>query len=118
VLADGTGTTRIFEGDIVGLVDFEENAKVLAKATRERTPAFIPVELLIDNHVTLPFVERVDHDINMSDLTDAERRRYRYEEIIRGENKCIVRVNLGIAHGATSWTQTSGSGYQETPLVL
>ncbi|KAI2502285.1 [histone H3]-lysine4 N-trimethyltransferase SETD1 [Fragilaria crotonensis] len=105
LLPDGVTSSassgRIVEGDVVGLVDYEHHATKLYQALRERTPGFIPVDLLIDRSSILPFLECVDNtDIDVSALTENERKRFRYEQIIRGIDKVTVRVNLGISYGS------------------
>ena len=115
VLSEGGPSTRIVEGDIVGLVDHERYAAKLKQAAKQRTAGYIPVELLIDGISMLPFLERVDDDVDISKLTENERKRHRYEDIIRGKNKVIVRVNLGITFGAKA--SSGPAETEDTPLV-
>ena len=99
VLADAAVSARILEGDVVGLVNYQHHAAKLRHAMRNRAAGFMPVDLLIDRSSILPFLQCIDKDVDVSAFTENERKRFRYEQTIRGKNKVTVRVNLGISYG-------------------
>jgi histone-lysine N-methyltransferase SETD1 len=97
-MSQSGATSRVLEGDIVGIVDHEKSHARLRQARKLRTSkGFIPIHLLIDRDAMLPFLERLDVPVGVSQLSPIERKQHRYEETIKGKGKIIVKVNLADA---------------------
>jgi hypothetical protein len=88
--------TRLLEGEIVAIVDYESNWPIQQRRRSNRDANPFAVELLVDKSalVTLPFLERVDENVDYANLRPVQKKRQRFEDIIRGENKIVVRVLL------------------------
>lgn len=99
VLSEGDrpASSRIVEGEIVSLVDYENQWLLQKERRRRREPFYTTVELLVNRNVLqkLPFLERTDEDVDTSNLSATEKKRLRFEELIRGMNDVTVKVNLG-----------------------
>jgi histone-lysine N-methyltransferase SETD1 len=86
VLSNHGASTRIVEGEVVSIVDYE-------------TPTQWPyklVELLVDCKMleALPFLEQTDKAVDTSIMSSTEKKRQHFENVIRGKDKVTVRVNL------------------------
>jgi histone-lysine N-methyltransferase SETD1 len=100
VLVDGdrpAASTRILEGEIVSLVDYKNQWLLQRERRRKRQACFTTVEMLVNRNILkeLPFLERSDEDVDTSDMSATEKKRHHFEQVIRGKNNVIVRVNLG-----------------------
>jgi histone-lysine N-methyltransferase SETD1 len=99
VLRDGDrpASSRILEGEIVSLVDYENQWLLQREHRRKRQACFTTVEMLVDRNILkeLPFLERSEEDVDTSNMAVTEKKRHYFEQVIRGKNNVIVRVNLG-----------------------
>lgn len=99
VLSEGDrpASSRIIEGEIVSLIDYENQWLLQKERRRRREPFYTTVELLVDRNVLkeLPFLERTDEDVDTSNMSATEKKRLHFEELIRGMNNVTVKVNLG-----------------------
>jgi hypothetical protein len=92
-----TATSRILEGEVVGLGgDYEQQLQQQRMSRRKRQACGTTVELLIDQErlKALPFLKRTDPVFDLSKLSEAGRRGHVNEERIRGKNKVMVQVVL------------------------
>lgn len=89
-------TTRILEGEIVALPEYESNWLIQQQRRRNREACHFTIELLVDASalVSLPFLQRVDESVDFANMRPSEKKRQQYEEIIRGKGKIAVRVTL------------------------
>ena len=99
VLSEGDrpASSRIIDGEVVSLVDYENQWLLQKERRRRRESFYTTVELLVDRNVLkeLPFLERTDEDVDTSNMSVTEKKRLRFEELIRGMNNVTVKVNLG-----------------------
>ena len=93
---DRPATTRIVEGEIISIVDYEAQWEMQRERRRRRQPSATTVELLVDRTVlsAVPFLERTDEDVDVSAMSAKEKKLHHLEGIIRGKEKVTVKVNL------------------------
>jgi [histone H3]-lysine4 N-trimethyltransferase SETD1 len=89
-------TTRVIEGEIISLLDHEEQWETRRQQHRLREPTGTLVELLIDKNVLgeIPMLRRIDCNVDKTTMNAVELKRHGYEEQIRGRNKVVVKVCL------------------------
>jgi histone-lysine N-methyltransferase SETD1 len=85
--------SRILEGEVISIIS--------QRRRRKRAQGYhgeIVVDLLIDRETanSVPYLPRTDQEDKqkIKNIGDAEKKRQKYEEIIRGKNKLSVRVTL------------------------
>ena len=98
---DKPASTRILDGEVVSLIDYEAQWQLQRQKRRKREHCFTAVELLVDRKALeqLPFLERTDEDVDTSSMSTTEKKRQHFEEVIRGKNMVTVKVNLADASG-------------------
>jgi len=102
VLSNGA-STRIIEGEVISLVDYDTQWHVQRLRRQQRETSFTAVELLVDRKAleALPFLERTDEDVDTSTMSATEKKRQHFEDVIRGKNLVTVKVNLADASSIT-----------------
>eukprot|EP00934_Nitzschia_sp_Nitz4_P002614 Nitzschia sp. Nitz4//scaffold4_size323378//152217//154884//NITZ4_000661-RA/size323378-snap-gene-0.455-mRNA-1//-1//CDS//3329553402//2604//frame0 len=96
--------TRYIEGIVLSLVDYEGNMKERQRYRRQRRKHGTEVELLVDAKMLerMPFLKRVDKDVELSTLEPVARRQQMNELRMKGHGKAIVKIVLADIGNAPS----------------
>jgi hypothetical protein len=100
---DKRATTRFLEGEIISVIDYDSQFRQHRSCKRRREAYGTKVAMLVDHDrlESLPFLKRLDSDVDPTQLSLSLKREYINEQTIRGVNKALVQVVLGESSGMT-----------------